>query len=206
MRGGIKHQDCVDSVVACLGSCNLENVVLVGHSFGGTVVQKVAEQTPDRIARMVFLDALILKDNERVFDVLPDVFLDSLAPKKSNGSTATAPESSMEVLSPPPWETWRDNFIQDAEEHLARSTWKQLSPEPSQVNLDNINLKRFYSLDIPRSFIFCRQDKAMPPGYFHPGMSSRLRTCKVLEMDGSHEVLFTRTDELAEKIVEASSE
>ena len=29
----------------------------------------------------------------------------------------------------------------------------------------------------------------MPPGYSHPEMSSRLGTCKVLGMDGSHEVI-----------------
>jgi hypothetical protein len=71
--------------------------------------------------------------------------------------------------------------------------------------LDNISLKQFHNLDIRKSFIFCRQDQAMPPGYFHPGMSSRLGPRKLLQMDGSHEVMFTRPAELAEKLVEASS-
>jgi hypothetical protein len=35
-------------------------------------------------------------------------------------------------------------------------------------------------------------------------MSSRLGEFKLLEMDGSHEVMFTRADELASRIVEAS--
>ena len=72
------------------------------------------------------------------------------------------------------------------------------------MNLDRLDLKRFYSLGIPRSFIYCRQDKALPPGWFHPRMSSRLGEFKLLEMDGSHEVMFTRTEELADKIIEAS--
>jgi hypothetical protein len=46
----------------------------------------------------------------------------------------------------------------------------------------------------------------MPPGYFHPRMSSRLGPHKLVEMDGSHEVMFTRPAELADKIIEASSE
>jgi hypothetical protein len=54
------------------------------------------------------------------------------------------------------------------------------------------------------SFIRCRHDKALPPGYFRPRMSSRLGAYKLLEMDGSHEVMFTRPEELADKIVEAS--
>jgi hypothetical protein len=103
-----------------------------------------------------------------------------------------------------PWAVWRDSFMQDAPESTARSVWKQLAPEPNQVNHDKLDLKRFYSLGVPKSFIYCRQDKALPPGYFHPRMSSRLGVFRLLEMDGSHEVMFTRPTELAEKIVEAS--
>jgi pimeloyl-ACP methyl ester carboxylesterase len=202
-RLGITHRDCVASVVAYIDQRGLEAVTLVGHSFGGTVVQKVAEQLPDRIRRTVFLNALVLMDNERVFDVLPDAFLDSLAPKNGNEPVAASPDDTMQVL---PWETWRDNFIQDAPESVARSTWEQLSPESSQVNLVRLDLKRFHSLTIPKSFIYCRNDKAMPPGYFHPGMSSRLGAFKLLEMDGSHEAMFTRPAELATKIIAACCE
>jgi pimeloyl-ACP methyl ester carboxylesterase len=185
---------------------DLRDVVLVGHSFGGTVAQKVAEQVPDRISRLVFLDALILMDNERVIDILPRIFLDSVRPKNGNTPAPPGLDAKTDIFPKLPWETWRDNFIQDASETLARSTWEQLCPEPGQVNLDNISLKQFHSLDIPKSFVVCRQDKAMPRGYFHPGMSSRLRTVKLLEMDGSHEVMFTHPAELADKLIEASSE
>jgi hypothetical protein len=41
---------------------------------------------------------------------------------------------------------------------------------------------------------------------FPSGMSSRLGAFKLLEMDGSHEVMFTRPVELADKIIEASSD
>ena len=204
-RTGITHADCVESVVSIIEQRELREVVLVGHSFGGTVAQKVAEKVDDRVARIVFLDALILKNNDCVFDVLPAAFLDSLSSKNGSGDVAES-SGDPSLLAPPPWETWRDNFMQDAPESLARLTWEQLSPEPGQVNLDRLDLKRFYSLAIPKSFIFFRQDLAMPQGYFYPGMSSRLGTYKIVEMDGSHEVMFTRPAELAEKLIEASSD
>jgi pimeloyl-ACP methyl ester carboxylesterase len=197
MRRGVTHQDCVGAVVATMQQQGLQDVILVGHSFGGTVVQKVAEQLPDRVARTVFLDALILQDQESVFDILPADFvalLTDLASASSDDTTLI------------PWEIWRDHFIQDAPEEVARSFWERLSPEPHQVNLDRLDLKRFYSLAIPRSFISCRQDKAMPPGTFHPRLSSRLGAFKLLEMDGSHEVMFTRPAELADRIIEASAD
>jgi len=42
--------------------------------------------------------------------------------------------------------------------------------------------------------------------HFHPRMSSRFREFKSIEMDGGHEVIFTRPAELADKIVQASSD
>jgi pimeloyl-ACP methyl ester carboxylesterase len=173
----------------------LEDVILVGHSFGGSVIQKVVEQIPSLIERTVFLDALIVKDGHCVFDELPAEYVTLF-----NDLARASSDNTMLI----PWEVWRDNFIQDAPESRARSLWEQLSPEPNQVNLDRLDLKRFYSLAIPRSFIYCRQDKALPSGYFHPRMSSRLGEFKLLEMDGSHEVMFTRPEELADKIIEAS--
>ena len=195
MRAGIAHRDCVRNVVSYIQQQRLEDVVLVGHSFGGSVVQKVAEEIPDLIQRTVFLDALIIGDGHCVFDELPAEYVALF-----NGLARASLDNTMLV----PWEVWRDNFIQDAQELQARSLWEQLSPEPNQVNLDRLDLKRFYSLSIPRSFIYCRQDKALPAGCFHPWMSSRLGQFKLLEMDGSHEVMFTRPEELADKIIEAS--
>lgn len=117
VRAGITHQDCVNSVVACIRECRLTDVVLVGDSFGGTIVQKVAEEVTDRIARVVFLDALILKDNERVVDVLPNAFLDSLAEKNTNDTGAMNLENTNDIFPTPPWKTWRDNFSRMRRSH-----------------------------------------------------------------------------------------
>lgn len=197
MGAGITHQGCVDTVVTYIQQHGLKDIILVGHSFGGSVIQKVAEELPNRIARTVFLDALILRNQECVFDNLPADYAALF-----NDLAGASSDNTMLI----PWDIWRDNFIQDAPESVARSIWEQLSPEPNQVNLDKLDLKRFYSLAIPKSFIYCGQDKALPPGYFHPRMSSRLGAFKLLEMDGSHEVMFTRPAELANKIIEASSD
>jgi pimeloyl-ACP methyl ester carboxylesterase len=194
-RKGITHNDCVDSVVSYIDQQGLKDVVLVGHSFGGTIVQRVAEELPSRIARVVFLDALVLGEDQCVFDNLPPEYVAAF-----HALAAASPDNTMLI----PWEIWRDSFMQDAPESVARSFWERLSPEPNQVNLDSLDLKRFRSLAIPRSFIHCHHDKALPPGSFHPLMSSRLGSFQLLEMDGSHEVMFTRPAELAEKIVEAS--
>lgn len=42
----------------------LEDVILVGHSYGGMVITGVAERVPERIGRLVYLDAFLPYDGE----------------------------------------------------------------------------------------------------------------------------------------------
>jgi pimeloyl-ACP methyl ester carboxylesterase len=196
-RVGITHRDCVDPVVSYISQQDLHNVILVGHSFGGSVISRVVQYLPSRIKRLIFLDAFVLEDGQSVYDNLPSFLIELL------DQLAQASPDNTTLL---PWEIWRDHFIQDASEEVARVLWEHLTPEPNLPNVEKLDLKAFYSLDIPKSYIFCRQDMTLPPGSFYPQMSSRLGTYKLVEMDGSHEVLFTRPAELAEKLVEASSE
>jgi pimeloyl-ACP methyl ester carboxylesterase len=49
---------------------NLNEVMLVGHSYGGLVIGGVAEKVPERIRRLVYLDAYIPQDNKSAFDII----------------------------------------------------------------------------------------------------------------------------------------
>jgi pimeloyl-ACP methyl ester carboxylesterase len=51
---------------------NLHDVVLVGHSYGGMVITGVADRVPGRIQRLVYLDALLPENGERVNDIKPN--------------------------------------------------------------------------------------------------------------------------------------
>ena len=128
-RSGVTHDDCVNSIVSYIRQGGLENVILVGHSFGGTVVQRAAEEIGDRITQTVFLDALVLNRNQNVFEILPAAFLDSLQPTHNGGQSATSSAESSE-FDIPPWETWRDNFMQDAVEEHAWLMWERLRQSP----------------------------------------------------------------------------
>lgn len=45
---------------------DLKSVTLVGHSYGGMVITGVADRIPDRLARVVYLDAFVPEDGESV--------------------------------------------------------------------------------------------------------------------------------------------
>jgi len=48
---------------------DLENVVLVGHSYGGMVITGVAEQVASKIASIVYLDAFVPADGQSIADL-----------------------------------------------------------------------------------------------------------------------------------------
>ena len=48
---------------------DLENVVLVGHSYGGMVISGVAERVASKIASIVYLDAFVPADGQSIGDL-----------------------------------------------------------------------------------------------------------------------------------------
>jgi hypothetical protein len=49
----------------------VSDVVLCGHSYAGCVIAGVADQVPDRIRALVFLDAFVLEKGESLMDIVP---------------------------------------------------------------------------------------------------------------------------------------
>ena len=49
---------------------NLHDVILVGHSYSGMVITGVAEQVPERLAQLIYLDAFVPQDGESFNDLI----------------------------------------------------------------------------------------------------------------------------------------
>ncbi|WP_250126669.1 alpha/beta hydrolase [Chroococcidiopsis sp. CCMEE 29] len=193
----VNHAQCTQSVVDYIVDKDLTDIVLLGHSFGGTIIAKVAEAISDRIRRLIFLDAFVLNDGESLRDSLPphyQALFDSLA-RESDDHTMVMP-----------FELWREVLLNDADLELARSSYAQLSPQAYQPWIDKLDLKQFYSLPIPKSYLYCTEDNVLPQGEqwgWHPRMSNRLGLFRLVQMPGSHEVMFSNPIGLAEKIIVA---
>lgn len=59
----------IQDVVNVLEWENLHDVTLVGHSYGGMVISGVANRVPQRIGRLIYVDALVPEDGEAVDDI-----------------------------------------------------------------------------------------------------------------------------------------
>ena len=70
IRPGITVGSHAREIAGLLFYEDLRDVVLVGTSSGGMVIQKAAEEARERIARLVFVDALALLPGEKVDDIV----------------------------------------------------------------------------------------------------------------------------------------
>jgi pimeloyl-ACP methyl ester carboxylesterase len=193
----VNHAQCTQSIVDYIVDKDLTDIILLGHSFGGTIIAKVAEAISDRIRRLIFFNAFVLNDGESLRNSIPhdsQALFDNIARESDDRSIMM------------PFEVWREAFLNDADLELAKSSYAQLSSEPYQPLIDKLDLKQFYSLPIPKSYLYCTEDNVLPQGEqwgWHPRMSSRLGLFRLVQMPGSHEVMFSNPVGLAEKIVVA---
>src|SRR5690349_3363976 len=71
LASGVDHRTFVKDVAGVIEAEELDDIVLVGHSFGGVVISGVAELMPDRIRHLVYLDSVIPRDGKSPIDMLP---------------------------------------------------------------------------------------------------------------------------------------
>jgi pimeloyl-ACP methyl ester carboxylesterase len=192
-RQAVRHGDYVDSVIAALEQLAAP-AVLVGHSFGGSVISRVAELRPGACRGLVYYSAFVPRDGERVADSLPVEFIEFL-----DRAAAASGDHASELPDP----VLREAFANTADEETLARIRTLLVAEPYQPIFDRLALPTFSNLPIPAVYISCRDDRTMPPGTFHPGQSSRLRDAELIEIDGDHMSLLTAPERLADALLEA---
>jgi pimeloyl-ACP methyl ester carboxylesterase len=193
-RGAVRFADYEASVLEVLDREPDPRVVLVGHSFGGAVISRIAELRPDRCQRLIYYSGFVPSDGESVADSLPEPFLDTLAKLSA--------ESSDRAVALP-YAVFRAAFANTADEATAAALFPRFVPEPYAPIFETLRLPHNHRHGIPTAVLSCGRDLAMPPGLFHPGQSSRLDHPRVIDVDGDHEALLTNPRALATGLLAA---
>ncbi|WP_226383527.1 alpha/beta fold hydrolase [Paenibacillus massiliensis] len=195
----VTHDQIADSVVKYIKDKRLKHFILVGHSFGGSVIQKVAEQVPERIQRLVFWDAFVVPDGQSVAEQFP-------APLRQAFQQLLDASGNHTINLPFP--VFRDTFVNTATLRQAKDIYRKVKPEPGGPLFEPLELKTFYQLGmIPKSYLFLTSDIALPqtPFGFHPSQSSHLGQYRLIVGKGDHMTsAFVHPTYLAHKLYEAS--
>lgn len=144
--------DHVADVVAVIDEHDLRDVVLVGHSYGGMVITGVQAERPDRIARMIYLDAFVPADGQSAGDLLGEEFRAAAHGAAEAAGTPSMVPPMFTVESILGWTGER------AEEFEAR-----MCPHPIGTLDDPVRAGE--PPFPPRSFVYC---SALPLGIVEP--------------------------------------
>jgi pimeloyl-ACP methyl ester carboxylesterase len=135
-RSGITLRDHVDAVIGVVDGIDPGEgpVVLVGHSGGGGVAHAVADARPDRIARVVYVDSLPLRDGGCINDELPVV-----------GGEIPLPD----------WSFFEDEDLIDLDDDLRAAFRARAIPMPARVASDKQRLSDPRRYEVPVTVIAC---------------------------------------------------
>ena len=160
---------------------NLNNIILVGHSFAGSVISGVADKLKDRIQKLIYFDAVILKDGQKPFDIAPKELVKQrieLAKRFGNGISIPAPSA--------------DAFgVFDVKKSLLLE--EKLTPHPLSTYQSKLTIKNEIGNGIPLFYIFCNN-----PVYKSLESSREVvRKLKwpIFELNAGHDAMLTHPKE-----------
>jgi pimeloyl-ACP methyl ester carboxylesterase len=167
---------------------NLSNVVLVGHSYAGFVVSGVAEKALPSIGSIVFLDAFLPDNGQRVVDLTPpELRTINLAAAAKNEVGRPVPPAKMFNVNE------NDQAWVDA----------KMTPQPTFVSLQPIVLTGARDKIAKKTYI--RATSSPNPlfdTYFDKLKSDP--TWKVYAVPSGHDVMVDMPDRLSEILVQVS--
>ena len=183
----------VEDIVKLIIEEDLSEVVLVGHSYAGLVVSAVANQLPDRIAHLVYLDAMVPQDGESALDVVP--MTQALIDQAATSGTAWRIPPLPEL--PPPLGLFGVTDPADA-------AWLRtlLSDEPVRCFQQPVRLGNPAADTIPRTHIHCVRNK--PEGTTHrpiPAIQPNGAPAQVWELPTGHDCMVTMPVELTDLLL-----
>jgi pimeloyl-ACP methyl ester carboxylesterase len=142
----------VTDVVNLLEYEDLRDVTLVGWSYGGMIITGVAERVPERLARLVYLDATVPENGQSHFDA--QGFTDEvIGADYRAGVEAGMP--GFDAITP-----GLEEWIRGALKDPAVADWvlSKLEPQPMLTWLQPVRLGNPAAAALPRVFIFCTED------------------------------------------------
>lgn len=169
----------IDDIVNYILFEDLHDVILLGHSYGGMVITGVADRIPERIARLVYLDAFVPNDGENVMglrkaDALP---IEQMAKDGFIIPTWVRPGKPFPIDVPHPLKTFTDAIVLKNQAATAK---------------------------IPATYILTVDPGKQPADddFFGPSERARARGWPVIIMEGDHVVNWRQPEALAKLILD----
>jgi pimeloyl-ACP methyl ester carboxylesterase len=183
LRTGITTETHGEEIAKLLFFHDLRNAVLVGTSSGGMVMACAAEQARDRVARVVFADALALLDGESILDIV-----------KRPTTTIDAP-----VARGPDRKDAVQRLFASLEPGIREWAADRVTLHPAAVYNQPVKLERFWDLPWDADVLYC--SRAPNPGEAHIRRTAERLKARWHVIDTGHYPMLSTPDDLARIIL-----
>lgn len=182
IRPGIDTESHGEEIAQLMRFEDLKDVVLVGTSSGGMVMAAAAERARDRIARLVYVDALALFDGEKLRDIVS-------RPAAINTEIALGPSREDAV----------GRMFAGMDPALAAWAADRITLHPVKCFTQPVKLPSFWSQSWTTSVIYCPQ--AQNPGEPHQRRCAEKLKARWHVIDTGHYPMLSTPDELTRLII-----
>lgn len=186
----------VDDVSSELSKCT-DQVTLVGHSYAGMIISGVVETNPDRVQRLVFLDAFIPEDGQCVLDLLPPdtgAYFRDIARQYGGGWRLPGGEGQLDLWGLP---------LGEARDFVSA----RLCDFSLRCFEESLRLPVNRKASIPATFVTCVAEGYPARPLFEPfAKKARASGWEVAELDTGHDCHVERPAEVANILLSSSAD
>ena len=182
----ITMDNYVDSLISILDRQE-EAVILLGHSFNGITVSRVAELRPEKVKKLVYLTAFLLPNGGSFFGAVQGV----------EGSKAV---ENFYLSEDKTYALVKEDEIQNAFAHdipkeVFDGAKPYIVPEPSAPLMYELEVTENNFGRIPKYYIECTEDRAIPIEVQRAMYHDKVE--KVFSIKSSHTPNFSHPDKVA---------
>ena len=170
----------IQDIINVLEFEDLHDVVLVGHSYAGLVITGVAEYMPQRVRRLVYLDAITPNEGQSAFDLMPGT--EGLWTQRAvaQGDGWLVPAMSPEMMGIT---------------NRTDAAWAQsrLRPMPLLTHQQRYHVSSPAALKVPRTYIQCTEF-----GFQATAREAQKLGWDYFQIESGHDAMITKPKELVE--------
>lgn len=188
-RSHLAHADItpdlhVEDIVNVIKFEDLDDVVLVGHSYGGFIITGVASQIPERVSGLIYLDAFVpASSGQSAFSIGTKERADEVRSTITDGFLVP-PSGIQRWTSDPKKQEWLS---------------KQVTPHPLRCFSEGPTLSGRENEIAKRMFILCSKHKPSPFWHFHERYQNDPKW-RSEELDCLHDAMVEKPEELTQLI------
>jgi len=158
----------------------LNDIVLVAHSYGGMVATGVVDRVPERIRQLIYVDAFVPQDGQSLYDIVPESNRELFRKGLAEGDGWRIPSMPIPADTSPEDKQWIERFRM---------------PQPLHCFDTPLKLSRG-DTKVPRTYIYALHPAPTDP--MRPFMErARREGWGYHEIDASHSSQVTAPEKLA---------